>query len=332
MTTDAFQILNHVARVEKHLRKCSTECLCPSCKKPAIRSHAVQKNGWLSNIAENNHVMGVQRQIAAPLFKSSPESPPEPKIVRIGLNDASTFWGYCNVHDTQLFDCIERHCLCKGDINQVKAFHLRAMSFERVAKQSQQEIFRCLAASHGNVLYRESMKSEVNIQEQMFEADSRYRWDLFWSDNKDAHFINEYSFRWIVIPKNIGVASVTMISPMAAIMEDRYMTAHRRQDGSYDVGRPSFSLSVIPDGQETHVVMCWHNADTDFVAQWEHDLCTSSGTALATFLNKCIFVKSEDFYMRPSLWESLDGHMRDLVRENLCPSFSDREIPNVITI
>ncbi len=332
MTTESFQILNRVARVEKHLRKCSTECLCPSCKESAIRSHAVQKNGWLSNIAENKHVMGVQRQIAAPLFKSSPESPPEPTIVRIGLNEASTFWGYCNVHDTQLFDCIERQPFCKDNINQVMAFHLRAMSFERVAKQSQQEIFSCLAESHGNALCSESMKSEVSIHEQMFEADSRYRWDLFWSDNKDERFKNEYSFRWIVIPKNIGVASVTMIPPMSAIMENRYMTAHKHKDGSYDVGRPSFSLSLIPYGQETHVVMCWHNDDTDFVAPWVHDLCTSSGTALATVLNKCIFVKSEDFYVRPSLWDSLDDRVRDLVRENLCPSSSDLEIPNVITI
>ncbi len=332
MTTEAFQIINRVARVEKHLRKHSTECLCPLCKESAIRSHAVQKNGWLSNIAEDNHVMGVQRQIAAPLLKSSQESPPEPRIVRIGLNEASTFWGYCNVHDTQLFDCIERQPLCKDNINQAMAFHLRAMSFERVAKQSQQEISRCLAEAHWNALYREFMKNEVCIRDQMFEADSRYRWDLFWSDNKDERFKNEYSFRWIVIPKNIGVASVTMIPPMSAIMENRYMTAHKHKDGSYDVGRPSFSLSVIPYGQETHVVMCWHNADTDFVAQWEHDLCTSSGTALATFLNKCIFVKSEDFYVRPSLWDSLGDHVRDLVRENLVPNFFDREIPSVITI
>ena len=332
MTTDAFQILNRVARVEKHLRKCSEKCLYPSCNESAIRSHAVQKNGWLSSIAENNHVIGVQRQITGSLFKSSPESPPEPQIVKIGLNEASTFWGYCNAHDTQLFDCIERQPLCKDDIKQVMALHLRAISFERVAKRSQQEISRCLAESHGNALYREFMKNEVCIRDHMFEADSRYRWDLFWSDNKVSHFTNDYSFRWMVIPKNIGVASVTMIPPMSAIMENRYMTAHRHKDGSYDVGRPAFSLSVIPYGQETHVVMCWHNADTDFVAPWEHDLCTSSGTALATVLNKCIFVKSEDFYVRPSLWDSLDGHVRDLVRDNLCPNFSDCEIPNVITI
>lgn len=332
MTTEAFQILNRVARVEKHLRKCSTECLCPSCKESAIRSHAVQKNGWLSSIAENSHVMGVQRQITAPLFKSSPESPPELKIVRIGLNEASTFWGYCNAHDTQLFDCIERQPLCKGDIKQVLAFYLRAISFERVAKQSQQEISSCLAESHENVLYREFMKNEVCIREQMFEADSRYRWDLFWSDNKIIRFINEYSFSWIVIPKNIGVASVTMIPPMSAIMENRYMTAHRHKDGSYDVGRPAFSLSVIPHGQETHVIMCWHNDDTDFVASWNHDLCSDTGTTVATVLNKCIFVKSEDFYLRPSLWDSLDERVRRLVQENLCPSLFDREIPSVITI
>lgn len=332
MTMETFQILNRIAKTEKRMRKHSTECLCPSCKRTAIRSHALQKNGWLSGIAEDGHVMGVQRQIAAPLFKSSPESPPVPRIERIGLNEASTFWGYCNEHDTQLFDCIERQSLCQNDIAQVMAFHLRAMSFERVAKQMQQEVSRCLAASQQEILRRQFLENEIRIRDRLFEADSRYRWDLFWMDNKIAHFAATYSFRWLVLPKNIGVAAVTMIPPMSAIMEDRYMTAHKHRDGSYDVGRPSFSLSVIPYGQTTHIVMCWHKEDNDYIASWESELCSGDTPRMTHFLNLCIFGKSEDYYIRPSLWHGLPEAVRDSVCCSLLPSCGVGEPPAVISM
>jgi len=332
MDSGAFQILNRIARVEKHLRKCSTKCLCPTCKNPAIRSHAVQKNGWLSSISENGHVMGVPRQIAANLYQSSPDNPPVSKIERIGLNEASTFWGYCNSHDTQLFDCIERQPLCKNNTAQAMALHLRAMSFERVAKRSQLEIYRCLSESHRDPIMREFLKNEVCIREQMFDADLRYRWNLFWSDNNVAQFSREFSFRWVVIPKNIGVASVAMIPPMSAVMEDRYMTAHKHEDGTYDVGRPSFSLSVIPDGQDTHVVMCWHNDDGDYIAAWRNELCSGDSPRMSQFLNRCIFEKSEDYYLRPSFWCSLTNEVREDVIRSLTPHSGVYEPPAVVVL
>ena len=332
MTTETFQILNRIAKAEKRMQKNATECLCPSCKRKAIRSHALQKNGWLSGIAEEGHVMGVQRQIAAPLFKASPESPPVPGIERLGLNEASTFWGYCNQHDTQLFDCIERQPLCRGDVKQVMAFHLRAMSFERVAKQMQQDVSRCLATTEIEMQRHEFLENEIRIKDRLLEADSRYRWNLFWMDSKIANFEDEYRFRWLVIPKNFGVAAVTMVPPMSAIMEDRYMTAHKHRDGSYDVGRPSFSLSVIPYGQETHVVMCWHEEDNDFVASWERELCSGDTHRMTHFLNLCIFGKSEDYYIRPSLWYALPGVIRDRVCCSLLLSCEVDEPPAVISI
>lgn len=304
MNAQALQTLNVVADVEKHLRKKPTGCLCPSCTRKAIRSHSLQRNGWLSAIAEKGHVVGVCRQIAANLYQASPASPPPPRIDRIGLVEASTFWGYCNQHDTELFECIERHPLQKGNVEQLFALHLRALSYERVAKRNQLELFRNLP----------EMAGEVIIQGQMFRSDSKLRWDEFWHEDKYRLFEKDYSYEWILIPKNIGVASVTMIPPLSALVEDRYMTAHRCDDGTYNVARPAFSLSVIPEDQNTHVVMCWHNDDGDLVAPWRRSLCTDDNQSLSHFLNKCIFAKSEDYYLRPSLWETLSKENKENLR------------------
>lgn len=316
------RFLKNIASVEKRLRRTASECLCPSCNQRAIRSHSQQRNGWLSAIAENGHVVGVCRQIAANLYQASPESPPPPRIDRIGLAEASTFWGYCNQHDTELFKCIEQHPLQKGSVEQVFALHLRAMSFERMAKQGQQEITRICPG----------WENEVLIRQRLYEADSMYRWNLLWIGDKINYFNEHFGYAWIVLPKNVGVSCATMIPPLSPLKEDRYMTAHMGKDGCYHIARPAFSLSLVPSCNETHVIMCWHNDDADLVAPWKYDLCNNSGSSLAMFLNRCVFVKSEDFYLRPSLWDSLDVCVRDLVRKNLVPSLSEREIPNVITI
>ena len=136
----------------------------------------------------------------------------------------------------------------------------------------------------------------------------------------------------MVIPEEVGVSIVTMIPPLSPIQEHRLMTAHRHEDGSYDVARPAFSLSVMPSKFITHIVMCWHDADTEFVAPWRHNMCSDDKVKLAAFLNTSIFTKSEDFYLRPSLWNSLPASVKDLVIKNLIPSDAECEVPNVIVL
>ncbi|WP_246167416.1 hypothetical protein [Sphingomonas piscis] len=89
-------------------------CLHPDsggghCGSTAIGSHTVQKNGGLKAIAEEGHVLttfvgfeDIQKANGAP----------EPK--RMGVNDASTFPGFCNKHDTELFAPIEGSSLNLG--------------------------------------------------------------------------------------------------------------------------------------------------------------------------------------------------------------------------
>lgn len=315
-------LLESVARVEKRLKHKATTCLYPGCQSPSIRSHSQHKAGSLSRIAENGHVMGVSRHIAASLYDATPECFPLPRIDYIGVREASTFWGYCNRHDTELFDCLETKPLQKDDIKQVFALHLRAMSFERMAKLNQHEVLRTLP----------HYQAEVRVREELLSADTRFRWDLLWSNDKLTRFEETFSYRWVVISEEIGVSAVAMIPPLTAVREDRYMTAHHHKDGFYDIARPSFSLSVVPVQSMTHVVMCWHRDDADYVAPWKNDLCSGDNARLASFLNRCIFAKSEDYYIRPSLWNALSPAVQELVALNLCCNDIGLDVPEVIVL
>jgi len=82
-------------------RKC---CLHPlankgKCKGPIIRAHTIQKAGVLSKIAYLGHVyMRVN---------NNEEVPGQPIVKKIGINQASTFNGFCAYHDNKIFQEIE---------------------------------------------------------------------------------------------------------------------------------------------------------------------------------------------------------------------------------
>ena len=72
-------------------------CFQSNCGKKAIDSHILQKNGVLSNISENKH-----------LFKLHKDNyTGKVSFIKIGVNSAMTFKGFCSYHDSLLFKDIE---------------------------------------------------------------------------------------------------------------------------------------------------------------------------------------------------------------------------------
>jgi hypothetical protein len=71
------------------------------CKCTPIRSHSLQKNGPLASIAENGHVIRVSPALRAQKIED------RAFFERVGVRNASTFLGFCNQHDTEVFSEIE---------------------------------------------------------------------------------------------------------------------------------------------------------------------------------------------------------------------------------
>ena len=76
------------------------ECLHPeaphSCRGRIVRAHTVQRSSGLAKIADDGHVLTPDSSKAITEF------------IRIGINKASTFTGFCKYHDDTLFAPIEK--------------------------------------------------------------------------------------------------------------------------------------------------------------------------------------------------------------------------------
>jgi hypothetical protein len=102
------------------------------CSKKIINAHTVSKSSSLKEIADNsNHVLGLKINLAN-ITKNKGKLIPE----KIGINQASTFRGFCSIHDKSLFSCVEDRKFV-GDDEQCLALMYRSVAKEIYAKESQ---------------------------------------------------------------------------------------------------------------------------------------------------------------------------------------------------
>lgn len=92
----------------------------PPCANEASAAHSIQNNGVLTELAYDDHVY---MMITQPMIG---ENPILPDFDRVGHNEATTFKGLCNPHDSPLFDPIENHPLNLSDPKHVFLLTYRA--------------------------------------------------------------------------------------------------------------------------------------------------------------------------------------------------------------
>jgi hypothetical protein len=117
-----------------------------SCGNQIIGAHTIQRRGGLTAISEEGHVISVKR-ILIDIIKNDREVIPR----EIGIGDASTFMGFCDHHDNEMFRPIEKSPI---SLDQKISFLLsfRALSYELFTKKS---ALKCIDIS------RETDKGEI---------------------------------------------------------------------------------------------------------------------------------------------------------------------------
>lgn len=113
-TSEFFETMK--ARFEK--------CLWPTleCKQPAIKAHSVQNSNALGLISEKDHVAQLTMQVS--------DGEPICAFKRISRNKASTFTGFCNHHDTEIFKAIDTKPLSLNDDEQLFLIAYRSVTRE----------------------------------------------------------------------------------------------------------------------------------------------------------------------------------------------------------
>ena len=128
-----------------------------NCSGAPIRAHTVQRRGGIDTIAEKGHVISA-KTAAQDIYKNKGQFIPR----SVGVRSASTFFGFCNLHDTQMFRPIEKGTI---QINDETCFLMsfRAISYEHFQKRAALRASESLREAD----FGRSFEEQVFLQESL---------------------------------------------------------------------------------------------------------------------------------------------------------------------
>lgn len=119
-----------MATIDTQLRKArkkNRNCFQTNCSERAIDSHILQKNGIISAISEEGHVI----ECVIDPFQNNHKL----RFKKTGINEVFTFKGFCKSHDDQLFAEIEKYDFDLSNYNHQLLFAYRTSVNETRKKE-----------------------------------------------------------------------------------------------------------------------------------------------------------------------------------------------------
>jgi hypothetical protein len=237
-------MLQKLQESKKRAANKARTCMYGNCKRIAIKSHVLQKNGILREISVDNH-----------LIQPLPPSPFEMEnkgvfdFKKIGVNDVYTFKGFCKEHDNKLFESIESNeNLDFEQANQKALLSYRGLCQEIRRKEIGLEwLDDMIKLCPTNMIYL--MQSSINGFKDGIKNLAFFKTQL--ENAINSNDFSHFTFHTIKIPKIELCISVPL-----------------NIDASINVASIPFTtsfLNIFPKGSNCYVVAGYHN---DYKCNW----------------------------------------------------------------
>ncbi len=260
-----------------------------------IGAHSIQKNGALSLIAEAGKVYAPSKN-----FGDIRREKGRLAYTRQGINQVSTFRGFCDRHDNQLFEPIDNFPLLPTP-QQVLLYAYRSICKELFAKEVNASLFeKCASQRRGNSALREFLEGTCkatrfgldNLSKQKEEFDKSLRSGTF-GDVRSVLFCSQeepvLAFSGLLYPEFDFLG--TQLQDLA--------------DHSSVLDLLTFSFAPMEKGWG--ILFAWHADSSQACIAFMRSLATviHDGGDIGDCLFRLIVTNCENMAMRPQWWESL---------------------------
>lgn len=265
------------------------DCMYPKCQDKAIHSHSLQNNRVISELAVKNHVLMPMLQNNALFLEKDKRFNKELKLV--GKNEATTFDGFCPVHDNKIFLPIEKNTLNLTEMGKFLyayrnvCFHLR--SLEELLKRlinSPYENEKSFLITYYFVQALLKIK-EVYLDKYIISK-GQLKCPI---DSLCWHFKNKANF-----------AANAIMFPVYGFNGELYMKTN-----AYENGYPLIVTS-FPNNNETIVLVSWLKHDKDKLKGYIKKLKSLSRSEKELYITNFILGTSSDIIFSPKIKEQLD--------------------------
>lgn len=299
--------------IEAQLKAMRTEfkkgyCLHPkasddTCSKKIIRSHTLQRKGGLSAIAENGHVISIKIGFEK-LYEHEGRVIPD----KIGLRSASTFMGFCNRHDTEMFRPVETGKALLTDENCFLLSY-RALAYEYFQKTSvlnTKNIMREM--DKGNPFEVQcAIQEQLNVMEQGERLGMRdlEAWKRQYDDAFLAKKFGAYKFYSVAFSDILPVVACGAFQPEFDFQGTALQKLGR---GQLEYESITYNLTVL--NGHTVAVLSWRGEDEGPAWAFAQSLKTIPSAEKADATVRLAFEHLENTYMNPTWWYELPEKIR----------------------
>ena len=270
------------------------ECLHPEaphkCSGQIVRAHTVQKSGALSLIADGGHVLTLD-------LDPETEDGKLVKAKKEGIRQASTFSGYCQSHDNQMFAPIEDHPL---ELTRRHAFLLayRAISRERFGKLRMAELIP-KSVDAGTISGEDGQLMQFGTA--LADQDAH-----IFNEMKDAYMKGNlsrtkfYSVEFDAVPDIMCSSSTNVIFDFEGnIIQNMYKDPARERP--FDI----ISLSTLPRDEGRGVaIFAWYGKST-VNEKFIKSLHKLPKRDIPNILVRFLFYNFENIFWSPAWWKKL---------------------------
>ncbi|UAB83510.1 hypothetical protein INR75_15210 [Zunongwangia sp. SCSIO 43204] len=281
---------NIIAQIIKNVKKKNWNCLVNDCEKNSINSHLIQQNGLLSNITVKGHLIELKMSDANRWRKE--EIPYEFK--HLGIRQALSYKVFCNEHDTEIFEPIEK---ADKDFESYEAFTL--FSYRAVCAEIRKKMMSI--EQHNRIINANTLDGKIDKESIQLVINGNE------SGLKDLNFLKEKLEKEIE-SKEDKYSYFTYKYPKIDIYASAVFSAndldYPKEDGALDV--KNIYIHILPLEEEIIISTGYHNEHTsDEIKEWCKSWDNLSQEDLELKLTELFSRNIENWGISPSLFEKL---------------------------
>ncbi len=283
-------------------RECKfKKCVFPdhtSCSEKVIKAHSIQRNKILKHIAENGMV--ISADIQKTLFTK--------EFDEIGIKSVSTFFGFCNYHDTNIFSEIEnKEYVSSIEQNFLHAY--RACALEYVKKEE------------SVCFYEKAMKKYKNTPNELlfYKKLNGAIWGV-----KDYYSILELLSNELIKPKDeksfeiissivFHLSYESFLAINASFSIEFAFQENLINDLADTSKRPApIFLNIFPHNGKTFIIFSWLSENIETYQSIVSNLETFIPSQIEIFFSNLIIYHCENMFISPSKYSQMPKKARRL--------------------
>jgi hypothetical protein len=282
------------------------------CEGGIVQAHTIQRNGGLSQIARDGHVVHFKADFGS-LVQSGGRFLPK----SVGLKDASTFTGFCGKHDNETFRPIEVAPISDTP-EQAHRLGYRAVCYELYAKMSVIDALPKTKEFDRGLTPFDQWWVHFKVNAELFGADEglldvRNQKSLY-----DASLLSEdyskvrYAFIWL--DQCPDVMSTGVHTPVCGFDGSAIQTVEDFADTSRRLDMVAFALLGTDTGGLAAFV--WPS-DSDVNAKLVTTLVDLGGELIPDALVRFAVSTSENTYFSPDWWDGLGNSTQGVLADRV---------------